>query len=360
MPEIGTVLATVGFGGDEMQALRDAFRPAMFLAVRPGDGLALAEALAVADVAVIPGDVDRRFLSAPNLRWVHCDKAGLDGSARPEVFDRGLLVTGSSGRSDAALAEHVLYFMLALACRSGDLHDAQRARRWGVAGAGEARALSGRTVGILGMGHIGAAVAVRCKALGMHVLGFRRRVAPPPEGVDRVYAVANGETAAPILAECDFLVLALPLTDVTHGLIGGAELSRMKPTAALVNIARGALVDETALAAALRAGRLAGAGLDVFSAEPLPRGSPLWRTPNTIVTPHVTPRLADRAGRSIAIIAENARRYRAGEPLENLLTRADIYTRGEPPEASPLHRLAPPPLRRIYRALRSALRSSAT
>jgi phosphoglycerate dehydrogenase-like enzyme len=330
MPEIGAVLSTVQFEDKQIERLRRAFHPAEFIQINGRDKKGVATALGRVDVAVIPGDVGRRHLEAPHLRWVHCDKAGLDGSARPEVFKRGLLVTGSSGRSDAALAEHVMFFMLALSHNFPALQAAQRARRWGVPGQDDLRALSGQTVGILGLGHIGATVARYCKALGMRVLGYRRRDAPPSDCVDQVYCVERGDGFMPILEESDFVVLALPLSDATHGMIGASELARMKPSAFLINIARGALTDETALAAALESGRLAGAGLDAFSTEPLPRSSPLWRTPRTLITPHATPRLSDRAERSIAIIEENIRRYRAGETLLNLLTERDVYTRGPP------------------------------
>ena len=350
MPEIGAVLATVRYGDEEIEKLRRAFHPAPLTHVQSGDAPALLAALVRVDVAVIRGNVDQRFLQAPRLRWVHFDKAGLDRSARPEVFERGLLVTSSAGRSDSALAEHVMFFMLALAYDFPAFHAAQRARRWGVPDQDNLRALGGRTVGILGLGHIGTAVARRCKAFEMRVLGYRRR-ATTPEGVDRVYCVERGESFLPILEQSDFVVLALPLTDATHGMIGARELSRMKASAFLVNIARGALTDEAALAAALRSGKLAGAGLDVFAAEPLPRASPLWTAPRTLITPHVTPKLADRTERSIAIISENIRRYRAGETLLNLLTEREIYTRAT---ADP--EISTDPLRRLYRAIRRRLR----
>ena len=351
MPEIGAVLATINYEDEQFEKLRRAFRPAEFIRVRSNDAEALLAALARADVAVIEGDVDRRFLQAPRLRWVHCDKAGLDRSASPEVLQSGLLVTSSAGRSDSALAEHVVLFMLALAYDFPAFQAAQRARRWGVPRQDGLRALSGRTVGILGLGHIGSTVARRCKAFEMRVLGYRRRDAAPPAGVDRVYCVERGESFLPILEESDFLVLALPLTDATHEIIGANELARMKDSAFLVNIARGALTDEAALAEALKRGRLAGAGLDAFTTEPLPRESPLWTTPRTLITPHVTPRLADRTERSIAIISENIRRYRAGETLVNLLTEREIYSRAA---AAPA--ISTDPLRRLYRGIRRRLR----
>ena len=124
----------------------------------------------------------------------------------------------------------------------------------------------------------------------------------------------------------DFVVLATPLSDATHHLIGARELALMKSTAVLVNMARGGVVDETALIETMRAGGIAGAGLDVFAQEPLPADSPLWDLPNVAITPHTTPQVPDRTGRSLEMIVENVQRFRAGEPLLNLLTPADIYT----------------------------------
>ncbi|MCC6735446.1 MAG: D-2-hydroxyacid dehydrogenase [Bauldia sp.] len=353
MARIDSVVTNVGFEDGQIAMLRAAFAPAAFVRARSRDDLRTA--LATADVAVIAGDVDHDLLAAPRLRWVHCDKAGLDGSARPEVFAKGLLVTSSKGRSDAALAEHVLYFMLSLAYDAPALHAAQRRRAWGIAGAERLRALSGQTVGIIGMGHIGSAVAIRCKALGMRVLGYRRRAVEAPPGVDRVYSVDRGEGFGALLAESDFLVLAVPLTDRTHRMLGADEFGRMKRTAFVVNIARGALTDEMALADALQAGRLAGAGLDAFATEPLPKAHPLWRTPRTLITPHVTPRLGDRTERSIAIIAENVRRHRADEPMMNLLTPDEMFS---PPDQAPRAPRRTEPLRGIFRRVRRMVRGS--
>jgi phosphoglycerate dehydrogenase-like enzyme len=328
MPEIHAVLATVQYSADHLARLRAAFGSAEFIHLRRGDAAGIERALHDVDVAVLAGDLDERFLDAPKLRWIHCDHAGLNKSARSEVFERGLLVTSSAGRSSPVLAEHAILFMLALAYNFPAFLDAQRAHRWGIPGQDALRGLYGRTIGIVGLGNTGSELAVRAKALGMRVLGYRRSAAPPPPGVDRVYSVATGETLDDLLRASDFVVLAVPLSDATHHLIGARELALMKPGAYLVNMARGAVVDEDALLAALRTGRLGGAGLDAFAKEPLPADSPLWDAPRTLITPHVTPQVPDRTGRSLAIIEENVRRYRAGETLVNLLRPADVYTRG--------------------------------
>ena len=326
MPDITYVLATVPYTGGHLARLREAFSPAEVIQLRRGDATGIAAALERAEVAVLAGDLDERFLEAPRLRWIHCDHAGLNKSARPEVFEKGLLVTSSAGRSSPVLAEHAILFMLALAYRFPAFLEAQRRHQWGIPDQDSLRGLYGRTVGIVGLGNTGGELAARCKAMGMRVLGYRRSDAPPPAGVDHVFSAARGAGLDALLRESDFVVLAVPLSDATHHLIGARELQLMKQSAYLVNMARGAVVDETALLAALRDGEIAGAGLDTFEREPLPAESPLWDAPNTLITPHTTPQVPDRTGRSLEIIVENARRYRAGEPLLNLLRPEDVYT----------------------------------
>ena len=326
----GTVAALddLPFNPAQWDVLEGAVAPGRLLRVPSGRLDALDAALGEAEVLVLPGDLDERHLRAPGLRWIHCDHAGLTRSARPEVFARRLIVTGSAGRSAPALAEHALMFLLALNADLMGFHEAQRRRQWrGVPGAERLRALHGRTLGILGMGHTGQALAPRAAALGMTVLGYRRRDLPPPPGVDRMFSGDKGETITPILETADAIVLALNLSDATHHLIGAAEIARMKPGVLLVNMARGGVMDEAALLEALRSGHVAGAGLDVFEQEPLPPGSPLWDAPRVLITPHFTPPVADRAGRSLGIIVENLRRYRAGEELLNRITPEDVWTR---------------------------------
>lgn len=326
MRDIRVVLTTVDYNEEHYRRLAEAFTPASLIRLRSDDDDGIRQALEHADVAVLAGDLDERFIQAPLLRWVHCDHAGLNGCAWPELFERGLLVTSSAGRSSPALAEHAIFFMLALAYQYPRLLEAQRAHQWGVPGQNELRGLFGRTVGIVGLGHTGSELALRVKAMGMRVLGYRRSAASPPPGVDRLYCAEDGDTLDELLADSDFVVLAVPLNNATHHLIGRRELSLMKRSAYLVNMARGAVIDEAALTEALYEGRIGGAGLDTFTQEPLPADSPLWDAPNTLITPHSTPQVPDRTGRSIDIISENIRRYRAGEPLLNQLRPNDVYT----------------------------------
>ena len=326
MTDIRFAITTLKCDGEHLERMRRIFLPAHLEVVNHDDHRGLSRALEYTDVAVIRTHLDQRFIDAPRLRWVHIDRAGLELSARPEIFERGLLVSGSAGRSAPAIAEHALLFMLALCCQLPRFQDAQRRRRWGINKQQELRALVGKTVGILGTGHTGSALAMRAQACGMRVLGYRRRQGDLPSGFDRVFCCESGDTLEPLLNESDFVVVALPLNDQTHQLIGDREMKRMRPGSYVVNVGRGAVIDEAALVTNLKTGHLAGAGLDTFTVEPLPYNSPLWSMPNVILTPHVTPRVPDRMARTLDILEENLRRYREGRMLINQLRPEDRYT----------------------------------
>ena len=326
MRRIDSALITLNYSEDIVQLVKDALHPATIIQAHPKDTEAIEAALKIVDVAFLTGDLDQRFLNAPKLRWVHCDHAGLERSAWPELLEKGIAVTGSAGRSSPALAEHAIFFMLALCYRYADLLDAQRAHQWGIPHSEELRSLYGRTVGIIGLGNIGCELAVRAKAMGMNVLGYRRNSAPLPPGVDRCYYGEEGDGLQTLLTESDVVVLAVPLTDATYHLISREELAIMKNSAFIINMARGSVIDEEALIEALYEGQIGGAGLDTFAQEPLPPESRLWDAPNTLITPHMTPQVPDRTMRSINIMIDNVRRFREGEPLHNQLTERELFT----------------------------------
>ncbi|MFD1715235.1 D-2-hydroxyacid dehydrogenase [Amnibacterium flavum] len=326
---ISTVLATVPFTEDELEQLRTAFAPAEFVWAASDDSELIAATLERADVAVLEGDLDDRHIAAPHLQWIHCDHSGLNKSARPEVFEKGLIVSGSAGRSAPALAQHGFYFALSLTYKARELLRDQAARTWrGIPDYFYRPALWGQTLGVVGFGATGQEMAKLGCAFGMRVVVLRRKGGDAPDYVDEMLATSEGDSVEDLIDRADVIMLATQLTDETHHLFGAAQFDRMKQSAILINISRGPVVDEAALVEALEQGKIAGAASDVFSAEPLPSDSALWDAPNFYLTPHMTPRMPDKTQRSIDIIVENARRYRAGEPLLNQLSEADAYRAG--------------------------------
>ncbi len=324
---INRVLVTIQHEPRYVDQLREAFAPAEFIHVAPEDSAAIAETLKSADVAVLAGDLDERYIAAPNLKWVHCDHSGLTRSARPDVFEKGLTVTGSAGRSAEALAQHGFYFALALTFEARKLFADQENHVWrGIPGYTEKIGLTGKTLGVVGYGFTGKAMAKIGKAFGMKVIAYTRSVVEAPEAVDVFLASSRGDTIDRLVEESDVIMLATQLNDATYHMFSTPQFERMKRTAFIVNMARGPVIDEVALVAALKSGLIAGAGLDVFAKEPLPADAPIWDAPNVIITPHATPALPDRTQRSIDMIVDNVRRYRAGEPLINAIGKDDVFT----------------------------------
>jgi len=276
----------------------------------------LARRLEDVEVALLMGPGQPLLEHAPALRWVQLPFVGLEQLAGTPARERGILVTNARGLNARSVAEWGLTLMLALAKQLPHYLRQQASQRWEPR---QAPTLSGMTVGLVGLGAIGGELARFASALGLRVIAIRRSgPQPPPAGVSWV----GGPGDLPrLLAEADWVVLAVPATAETHRLIGAEQLCRMKPTAWLVNLARGALVDEAALVTALREGWIAGAALDVFEQEPLPAASPLWQLENVIITPHVAGTSPGYFHQVVALFCENLRRYLAGEPL---LNRCDL------------------------------------
>jgi phosphoglycerate dehydrogenase-like enzyme len=251
-------------------------------------------------------------LGASGMRWLHTFSAGVDHPVFKTFLARGVRVTTSSGASARAVAQMAILFMLAQARGLAAHVSAQRERRW-VPVQGED--LEGKIAAVVGLGPIGVEVAGLAQALGMRVIGLRRK----PVGAEpcETWPMAR---LAEALALADYVVLALPLTPETHHVLDAAALARMRPEARLVNVGRGELVDEAALAAALRDGRIAGAALDVFEAEPLPEASPLWDLPGVLVTPHVAAATPTTHHHAAEQFVENLKRWVDGGPLRNEVT----------------------------------------
>lgn len=286
------------------------------------------EAVAGAEVYFGLGAPPDLLRAGQSLRWVHTGTAGVASLLTPELVERDIALTNSAGVHAPAVAETVIAMMLHFARGLDIAVRAQAAGRWLKApfDAADApiREVAGSLTGVVGYGGIGREVARRVTALGGRVLAVRRRpdaqaAAEPgidvcgPDGLDR------------LLGASDYVVLAAPETAQTRGLIGARELAAMRPDAVLINVARGALVDEAALVDALRSGRIRGAGLDVFAVEPLPEGHPLWALPNVLITPHVSAYTHAYWQREVALIEENLGRYLAGRPLLNLVDKRAGY-----------------------------------
>ena len=266
------------------------------------------------------------FVQARRLRWIHSTAAGVGGVLFPALIESDVTLTNSSGLHADSMAEHALGMMLAFARKLHLARDAQHAHTW-VQEAHYRESppiefLRGATLGLVGLGRVGTALASRARALGMRVLAVRRRPASPPDPAHEQWPV---DRLPELLAASDWVVLVAPHTKETARLIGAEQLAHMRPSARLVNLGRGALVDEAALEEALRSGRLAGAALDVFEEEPLPATSPLWDMPQVIVTPHTSgigPRYWERA---MAQFTENLARFVAGQPLTNVVDKRAGY-----------------------------------
>jgi phosphoglycerate dehydrogenase-like enzyme len=252
-------------------------------------------------------------LKSARLSWLHTFSAGVDHEVFQRFLGRGVRVTTSSGAHAVPIAQTVVLYLLALSRDLGGWLDAQRAHRWAPRAIHD---LQGERLGVAGLGPIGIEVARLGRALRMEVLGLRRT----PRGDEPCETVALHRLREH-LPRLDHLVLALPLAPETHHLLDAGALALMKPTATLVNVGRGALVDEAALAEALRRRRLGGAALDVFEVEPLPRESPLWDLPNVIVTPHSSGSNPGNDRRAAAIFFENLRAFEAGRALRNEVGR---------------------------------------
>ena len=321
MPKIKKVVATVWYNKKNMYDLRRVFPDAEFCYVDFFDKEKLEKEVKDADVAI--GDVDPCLLGENTLKWIHCDHAGLNGSARPEVFAREISVTGAAGRSAPVLAEHCIYFMMQGCYHTKELLRAQENCTWGVDGMNTWRGLYGRTVGSVGMGNNGRMLADRLHAFGMNIVAYDKFPIKGYDYISQKYCADAGDTIQPLLEQSDFVVLTLALTDETYHMINKDTLAQMKDGAFLVNMARGGIVCTEDLIEALKSGKLSGAGLDVFEEQPLSPESPLWKMEQVYITPHSTPQVPDRAARSVEIIRENARRFEAGEPLLNRMRPED-------------------------------------
>jgi D-2-hydroxyacid dehydrogenase (NADP+) len=270
--------------------------------------------IAEADVLVVSG-LWRNTLPAlaPRLRFVQSLSAGTDQYDRAVFAAHGIRLASGAGVNANAVAEHAVGLMLGITRRLFLARDDQHARHWsGMKGDFALREdeLAGKTALVVGTGRIGGKLIRLLKAFEMHVIAVRRNPAAGAAGADEVHASAD---LPALLGRADFVVLVCPLTEATRGLIGKAAFAAMKPSAVLVNCARGAVVDEAALIAALARGRLRAAALDVFATEPLPPESPLWSLPNAFLTPHTAGETRAYEDNVLDLMMENIARLQRGE-----------------------------------------------
>ena len=301
----------IALWGDRIRAIVPdaelvAYDPA--LGAIPGDppevGWLSVDVLRNADTAFI----DALLASAP-LRWVQSAGAGYDTWHFQQLLARGVRLT-TAHVNNVPIAEYVLREVLDRFQRADRWRAGQAAHHWEHH---EWREVTGSTWLVVGVGAIGSAVAERARAFGAHVIGVRRT----PDGTEPVDEMVGPDQTLALLPRADVVVLTLPATDATRHLVDDGFLAAMAPDAVLVNVARGAIVDEAALLRALDAGRPDFAVLDVVGTEPLPAESPLWDHPKIVVTPHSSSGGHGRFARGADLFAHNLRRYRAGEPLRH-------------------------------------------
>jgi phosphoglycerate dehydrogenase-like enzyme len=267
-----------------------------------------------------------QFVAAKKLRWIHSPAAAVHQLMFPELIHSSVLLTNSTGIHGPVVAEHAIAVLLAMAKRLPQAMQYQARREWSQDqlwhGRPRPREVADATVAVVGMGGIGREFTTRAKALGMKVIAVRENPAKGTGGADEVHGPNEIDQ---VLPRADYVLLCTPVTPATTGIMNAARLSKMKPDAYLINVARGPLIDESALLDALRSRRIAGAALDVFEEEPLPADSLFWPLDNLLITPHtaaVTERLWERHYR---LIAENLNRFLAGQPLLNEVDKGRGY-----------------------------------
>lgn len=255
------------------------------------------------------------FLAGKRLRWVQIGGAGIEATLYREMIDSDVVLTNASGAFDMPIADHVFAMIL---CFSRGLNMFIRHQIEGIWKGTRLLELSGQRLLIIGLGSIGMAVAQRAHGFGMRIIAVDVMEVDRPEYIQRV---EKPEKLHDLLPEADFISICCPLTEKTHKLIGEAEFKKMKPTAYIINPARGRIIDESAMIHALSERLIAGAGLDVFEQEPLPSHSPLWKMPNVIITTHSAGGSPATGERIMDIVCENLRRFMVGEQLINIVDK---------------------------------------
>ncbi len=260
------------------------------------------------------------FLSSPKVRWVHSRSAGLDTVLFPELVASPVLLTNGSGVFSQSLGEFALAMVLYFAKDFPRMIRSQRARRWEQF---DVDAIAGQSAGIVGYGDIGRAVAARLRAMGMKVLALKRHPPATPDPlIARFYRPSE---LLDMLAECDYVVASAPLTAETRHMLSDAQFAAMKPSAVVINVGRGPVVDQMALVRAVHEHKIRGAGLDVFEQEPIPEDDPVWSLENVFISPHCADHTHDWLDQAMRFFLRQYQRFQNGESLENVVDKVLGY-----------------------------------
>ena len=262
------------------------------------------------------------FLNCRSLRWIHSRSAGLEQTLFPELIASDVLLTNGSGVFSPSLGEFALAAILYFAKDFRRMIRNQMAGQWEPF---DVTMISGRTLGIVGYGSIGRAIAARARALDMNVLALRRRVSSQTSQDPLVEQVYPSELRLQMLSRCDYVAVTLPLTQQTHHLIGEAEFAAMKKDAVIINVGRGPVIDEVAMIKALSKNTIKGAALDVFDQEPLPKSHPFYEMENVLLSPHCADHTPDWLENSMRFFLTQLKRFRGAETLLNVVDKTQGY-----------------------------------
>lgn len=279
---------------------------------------------AAPDAEVVFGHLSAEaFQVAKQTRWIQSMGAGVEWLGRvPDLVESAIIVTNTRGAHASTIAEHAFGMLISLARQLRQLDAAQRAKTWLRDTTPPQVGLSGLTMGVIGLGNIGRAIAKRAAAFDMKVIAVDANNVPQPEFVSQL---GHLDMLPDLLRQSDVVMVAVPITPETRGMLGPDQLALMKESAFLIVISRGGIVDQTALAEALKGKRLAGAGLDVCVPEPLPPTDDFWDTPNLILTPHCSGFSTQTTHGVIQTCWDNLKRYVAGKPVENVVDKRRGY-----------------------------------
>jgi len=314
------VVITQAWVGHYVDMFRDAFPEVEFVS-----GSTPEEIIAVgADAEVAFGGVNQQLLDGlKGLKWIASASAGVEWMRNaPGLPATDITVTNTRGAHASTIAEHTFGMLVHLARRFDELYEAQKRHEWMRGANLPFTGLAGLTIGIVGLGNIGRNIASRAKAFEMDVIAVDAHPVAKPDYVSELNLLDGLDD---LLAKSDVVVVTVPITPETRGMIGARELGLLKDSAIFMVVSRGGIVDEAALIETLKSGRLLGAGLDVAETEPLPEENPLWDAPRLFITPHCSPTSRQTHANVMQMMQTNLRHFLAGEPLENVVNKALGY-----------------------------------